>query len=76
MKNNIIRVKSYSGYKAEERPISFSVGDKEFKIKEILDTSLEEKWGKRFRGFRVRTEDNGVFKICYHEEERLWYLEG
>ncbi len=74
MRDLPIEVKAYSGYKAEERPISFTLGEKKYDIKEILDTSVEERAGRRLTSFRVRTE-GGVFKIYYCEKEGKWYLE-
>ncbi len=70
-----IKVKSYSGYKAEERPVSFYLGDKEHKVKEILRTTHEERGKKRIRSFKVLTEEKEVYKLYYAEEEDQWYLE-
>ncbi|MFQ5863231.1 MAG: hypothetical protein ACE5IC_08950 [Candidatus Brocadiales bacterium] len=74
MRDLPIKVKAYAGHKAEERPISFTLEDKEHKINEILSTSIEERAGRRLTSFCVRTED-GVFKIYYCEKEEEWYLE-
>lgn len=74
MKDVLIKVKAYSGYKAEERPLAFTLQDKEYRIDEILDTSVEEREGRRLMSFRVRA-DKGVFRIYYCEKEGKWYLE-
>ncbi len=74
MRDLPIKVKAYAGYKAEERPTSFTLEGKEHGIKEILSTSVEERAGRRLTSFCVRTE-GGVFKIYYHEKEGEWYLE-
>ncbi|MFQ5957594.1 MAG: hypothetical protein ACE5KK_07465 [Candidatus Brocadiales bacterium] len=70
-----IKVKAYAGYKAEERPLAFTLENKEYEIKEILSSSVEERTGRRLTCFRVRTE-GGVFKIYYSEKEAKWYMEG
>ena len=74
MKDVRIKVKAYSGYKAEERPLAFTLRDKEYKIEEILETRVEERAGRRLTSFRVRTGE-GVFKIYYCGEGDEWYLE-
>ncbi|OHB38681.1 MAG: hypothetical protein A3C38_03570 [Planctomycetes bacterium RIFCSPHIGHO2_02_FULL_50_42] len=73
-KDVCIKVKAYSGYKAEERPLAFTLRDKEYKIEEILETYAEEREGRRLTSFRVRTHE-GVFKIYYCGEEGRWYWE-
>lgn len=75
MRDVPIRVKAYSGYKVEEKPLSFFLAEKEHKIKEILRTTHEERGGKRIRSFRVLTEEGEVYKLYYAEEEDQWYLE-
>ncbi|MFN3467551.1 MAG: hypothetical protein ACK4WF_07615 [Candidatus Brocadiales bacterium] len=60
-----IKVKSYSGYRAEERPMSFFLGDREYKVKEILRTTHEERGRKRIRSFKVLTEEKEVYKLYY-----------
>lgn len=69
-----IKVGAYAGYKAEERPLGFTLEDKEYKVEEILSASLEERAGRRVMSFRVRTKE-GTFKIYYCEKEKQWYLE-
>lgn len=70
-----IKVKSYSGYRAEERPTSFFLGDREHRVKEILRTTHEERGNKRIRSFKVLTEEGEMYKLYYAEEEDQWYLE-
>ncbi len=69
-----IKVGAYAGYKAEERPLGFTLEDKEYKVEEILSATLEERAGRRLMSFRVRTEE-GTFKIYHCEKERQWFLE-
>lgn len=68
-----IKVRAYSGHKAEERPLAFTLRDKEYEIEEILERRLEERAGRRLTSFRVRADD-GVFRIYYCEKEDAWYL--
>ena len=70
-----IKVKSYSGYRAEERPMSFFLGEREHRVKEILRSTHEERGRKRIRSFKVLTEGKEVYSLYYAEEEDQWYLE-
>lgn len=69
-----IKVRSYSGYKAEEKPLALTLGDKEYVIEEILRSSIEERGGRQRVSFTVRTKE-GIFRIYYSEGEGKWYLE-
>ena len=42
MKLHHIQVSTYSGYKADERPLEFTFKEKRHKIKEILSQAYEE----------------------------------
>ncbi|HHT9131119.1 MAG TPA: hypothetical protein ACFYED_01380 [Candidatus Tripitaka californicus] len=76
MNNDIpIKVRAYSGYRAEERPMSFCLGDRELKVKEVIYTTHEERGGKSIRSFRVLTEEKEVYNLYYADEEDQWYLE-
>lgn len=47
----MVRVECYSGYKADERPVRFYVGEREFAIERVLD-----RWAApEADGFRVAT---------------------
>jgi hypothetical protein len=70
-----IKVRAYAGRKAEERPIAFFLADREYKVKELLRTTHEERGGKRIRTFNVLTEGGEEYKLYYAEGEDQWYLE-
>ncbi len=70
-----IKVKAYSGYRIEERPMSFFLEGKEYQVKEVLRTTHEERAGRRIRGFKVLTEEGDIYKLYYAEGEDQWYLE-
>jgi len=67
---NKIQVKCYSGHTYAQRPQSFIYMDKEHKISRIEKEWLEP--GKRF--FRVTTEDEKLFELCYNEAQDQWWL--
>jgi hypothetical protein len=67
-----IRVECYSGYKADQRPVRFSLGDR------VLDiTEIEDQWyGPSARYFRVRASDGDIYILHYDEENDRWALDG
>jgi hypothetical protein len=77
MKKEQIYVKTYSGYKANERPISFIWKSKEYIIKNLEKIWIEENFNTRERKtiFKVKTECENVFLISYHQDEDKWFIE-
>jgi hypothetical protein len=65
-----VDVKFYSGHTYAQRPESFSWQDKEHKIFRIEKEWLEP--GKRF--FKIVTEDEKLFELCYNEAQDQWWL--
>jgi len=65
-----IEVKCYSGHTYAQRPESFFWQDKEHKVSRIEQEWLEP--SKRF--FRVITEDEKLFELCYNETQDQWWL--
>ncbi len=65
-----IKVKTYSGYKAEERPFFFTIGEKELRVEELLD-----RWyGEDHEYFKLRADDNCIYIIRYNRNEDFWEL--
>ncbi len=58
MKYHLIPIHTYSGYKADERPLKFEHEGKEHMIREIINQTREEIVGNGLRRkFTVRRED-------------------
>jgi hypothetical protein len=52
-----VEVEAYAGYKADERPLLFRMGDREYRVQELLD-----KWyGPEDTWFKVRADDGGLY---------------
>jgi len=65
-----IEVKTYSGYKADERPTSFVIGAKEFEVKECLD-----KWyGEGYGYFKVVADDGYIYILRHDMNNDHWEL--
>jgi hypothetical protein len=76
LKFHPIRVHTYSGYKADERPLRFEHAGKEHKIREIVNQTCEEIVGNGLRRkFTVRTEEGEIFTLFHEEIKDQWFLE-
>lgn len=66
----IIKVRSYSGFKADEKPLSFSIGDRTLKVEEVLDNW----YGEGHEYFKLRAEDGYVYIIRHDTGRDEWEL--
>ena len=67
-----LEVESYSGRKADERPVRFSLEGHPYLVEEILD----QWYGPQDSFYKVRADDNNVY-ILRHETstpEGTWHL--
>ena len=68
MEQRPVRVKSYSGRTYAERPTSFSWEGTELGVRKI-----EKEWSEPGeKHFRLRVEDDRLFKLCYDEGGDRW----
>lgn len=72
-----IPVSTYSGARANERPLSFIFNGKKINISKILYTSLEESIDtrKRVRYFEVTSSDSSARKIYHDLQTDKWFME-
>jgi hypothetical protein len=67
----VIHVSCYSGYKANERPINFTVRGRKLIVEQILD-----RWyGLTSSYFKILADDQKIYLIKYDQDEDLWTLE-
>ena len=65
-----IRVNTYAGYKANERPQAIVMGGKSLKVEEILD-----RWtGEDHDYFKLKADDGALYIIRYDRESDEWEL--
>jgi len=65
------RVWTYSGYKANERPVRFRLGEKELAVRKIVD-----RWyGEKHDYFKVVADDAKVYLLKRDREADVWYSE-
>jgi hypothetical protein len=68
-----LRVQCYSGWKGEERPVRFQLGERDYMVEELID----QWYGPDDAFFKVRTDDGNLYilrrRTSTAEEE--WNLE-
>jgi hypothetical protein len=67
----IVEVEAYSGFKADERPVRFRLGDRWYGVLEVLDRWYDPQAAY----FRFRTDDGDVYVLRHDEREQAWTLE-
>lgn len=65
-----IKVKCYEGYKSEEKPISFLLGNKEVHIKEIID----QWYGENHRYFKIYDTKDNIYIIRQDYNSYIWEI--
>lgn len=65
-----IRVECYAGYRGEEEPRAFILGERRFAVIEILDRWLDP----RHRYFKVRADDERCFILRHDSASGEWEL--
>lgn len=71
-----VQVKCYSGFKSNERPLSFTVCGREFSVMDIEGSWFEEDETSRERRacFRVRADDGDLYLLSYDQGNDAWVL--
>jgi len=65
-----LTVETYSGYKADERPVAFHLGERRIAIREILD-----RWyGEDHAYFKVTGEDQMGYILRHDRSADTWEL--
>ena len=65
-----IHVECYAGYRGEETPRRFQMGDRRIEIKEVLDRWL----APDHRYFKVLADDGAVYILRHNVEEWQWEM--
>jgi hypothetical protein len=65
-----IRTECYAGYRGEETPRTFTLGDRRVQVNEIVDRWL----GPDHRYFKVRGDDSAVYILRHEIESGTWEL--
>jgi len=69
--NTRIRAECYAGYRADQRPLRFSLGERTLQVLEV-----EDQWHSPHAiYFRVRADDGHTYVLRHDEETDIWTLE-
>ena len=66
-----MRVRCYAGYKGDERPVRFELGEHEYAVVELLD----QWYGPDDDYFKVRADDGNLYILRRHRADNSWDLE-
>lgn len=70
MPDRIVRVETYSGFQADERPVRLHLGDRTLEV-----AAVEDRWyspGETY--FRVLTDDGDRYILRHIEAQDVWTL--
>ncbi len=65
-----IRVECYAGYRGEETPRRFFLGDRQVEVQQVLDRWL----APDHRYFKVQGDDDGVYILRHEVAGQRWEL--
>jgi hypothetical protein len=65
------KVNAYSGYKANERPLSFTIDDKRLEVRDLISRWAEPE--KDF--FKVIADDDKVYTLSWNRKSDMWLIE-
>ena len=66
----MLKVKCYSGYKMNERPMAFTIQDRDYEVAGIID-----RWyGEGSAYFKVEADDKNIYLLKYDERKDDWEL--
>ena len=65
-----IHVECYAGYRAEQRPLRFTLGQRIIEVDEIVD----QWYGPDYRYFKLKSNDGGIYILRHEETTGRWEL--
>ena len=72
-----VNVECYSGYRANERPMSFTFKGRRWEVEEIMERWYEGgliAGGPALHYFKVHTTEGRVFLLCYNTVADAWAI--
>lgn len=71
-----VKVRSYAGSRAEERPISLELDGETIGVSSVIGRSVEEdsRTGMRLRVFRIEGSDGHRYTLVHDEQADEWSL--
>ena len=69
-KTPALRVECYAGHRAEESPRRFFLGQRQIKVREIIDRWLDPSHSY----FKLRGDDGGIYILRYDRASDSWEM--
>jgi hypothetical protein len=69
-----LKVECYAGYRADERPLRFTLGETTAQSREVREI-LDQWHGLGYRCFKVRADDGNLYILRHHEAAEAWTLD-
>jgi hypothetical protein len=66
-----LRVECYTRAKADQRPVRFRLGERDYMVEEVLD----QWYGPDDSFFKVRTDDGSLYILRRRISDDEWHLE-
>jgi len=66
-----LQVQCYAGRKADERPVRFRMGDRDYMVEEIVD----QWYGPDDQFYKVRADDGNLYILRQNNSDGAWTLE-
>jgi hypothetical protein len=66
-----VEVQCYAGYKGDERPVRFRIGDRDYMVEEIV----EQWYGPDHAFYKVRADDKNVYLLSLQRSTGTWAVE-
>ncbi len=65
-----IKVECYAGYRAEQTPVRFYLGERCIEVSQVLDRWLDPS----HRYFKLRGNDDGIYILRHSTDEDIWEM--
>ena len=65
-----VRVSCHAGYRGEETPVAFRLGERTVTVEEVLDRWLSPD----HRYFKIRGDDRSIYILRHDSEKWVWEL--
>ena len=65
-----VKVVCYAGYRAEETPVRFYLGERCIEVTEVIDRWLDP----AHRYFKLRGDDNGIYILRHSVADNRWEM--
>jgi hypothetical protein len=67
----IVKLQCYAGRKADERPVGFQIGDRDFIVEQIVG----QWYGPDDSFYKVRAHDGKTYLLQHHGSDVTWSIE-